>query len=102
MSETIITTHEALNRYETLYFQPRQKNHGISVILPLLITVAQECFMVNIFFSAISQLRLVGSHNTNLGVLVQGALELDVLPFGRCHFFSDLVGFDISSKKKCL
>ena len=92
MSETIITTRKALNRYETLYSN-RAKNHGISVILPLLITVAQECFMVNIFFSSISQFRLVGSHNTNLEVLAQGALELDVLPFGRCHFFSDLCGF---------
>ena len=43
--------------------------------------------MVNIFFSAISQLRLVGS------VLAQGALELDMLPFGRCHFFGDPCGF---------
>ena len=56
------------------------KNHGISVILPLLITIAQE-------------LRLVGSHNTNLGAVAHSALELDVFQFGRCYFLSDTCVF---------
>ena len=88
MSETIITMREALNRYETLYFQPCQKPRNICDSASSNYR-SSGCFMVNIFFSAISQLRLVGRHYTNLGEVAQGALELDVLPFGRCHFFSD-------------
>ena len=41
------------------------------------------------FLSLILQLRLVGSHNTRLGAVAHGALELDVLQFGRRYFLSD-------------
>ena len=50
---------------------------------------------------AISQLRLVGSHNTNLGAVAHGALELDEFQFGR-RFLVTLASLDISSKKRCL
>ena len=76
-------------RYETLYFQPRKKKHAISVTPPLLITITLECFTVKIISQVISQLRLVGSHNTNLGAVAHSALELDVFQFGRRYFFSD-------------
>ena len=66
-------------RYETLYFQPRKKNNGISVTSPLLSTITQECFRVKIISRVKTQLRLVGSHNTNLGAVAHGALELDLL-----------------------
>ena len=76
MAESYLQRGEVLMRY-TLYFQPR-KNHGISVTPPLLIPVTQECFAVKIIFLVISQLRLVGSHNTKLGAVAHCALELDV------------------------
>ncbi len=57
----------------------------------------------NIFFSAISQLRVLASHNTSLGAVAHGALEFDILPFARCHFFLVTLAFlAISSKKRCL
>ena len=56
---------------------------------PLLITIAQECFTVKIIFLSRIRVRLVGSNNTNLGVVAHGALELDMLQFGRRYFFSD-------------
>ena len=37
--------------------------------------------------SALSLLRLLASHKTNFESEAQGAWELDILPFGRCHFF---------------
>ena len=49
----------------------------MSVTLPLLSAITQECFTVKIS-QVISQLRLVGSHNTNFGAVAHGALELDV------------------------
>ena len=53
--------------------------------------------------SAISQLRVLASHKTNFESVAQGAWELDILPFGRCHFFNmTLACLAISSKKKCL
>ena len=39
--------------------------------------------------SAISQLRVLASHKANFESVAQGAWELDILPFGRCHFFYD-------------
>ena len=56
---------------------------------PLLSAITQECFTVKILSQAISQLRLVGSRNANLGAVAHGALELDVLKFGRRYFLSD-------------
>ena len=79
---------EVLNRYETLSSN-RAKIHGISVTTPLLITITEECFTVKIISSVKSQLRLVGSHNTNLGDVAHGTLELYVFQFGRRYFFSD-------------
>ena len=52
--------------------------------------------------SAISQLRVLSSHKTNFESVAQGAWELDILPFGRCHFLMTLACLAISSKKKCL
>ena len=40
--------------------------------------------------SVISHLRVLASHKTNFESVAQGAWELDILPFGRCHFLSDL------------
>ena len=39
--------------------------------------------------SAIYQLGVLTSHKTNFESVAQGAWELDMLPFGRCHFLSD-------------
>ncbi len=39
--------------------------------------------------SAISQLRVLAGHKTDFESVAQGAWELDILPFGRCHFFND-------------
>ena len=39
--------------------------------------------------SAIPQLGVLASHKTNFESVAQGAWELDMLPFGRCHFLSD-------------
>ena len=64
----------------------RAKNHGISLTPPLLSAITQECFTVKIIFQVISQLRLVGSHNTNLGAVAHGALELCV-PIREALFF---------------
>ena len=69
------------------------KNHGISVTTPLLSAITQECFTVKIIFQVKSQLRLVGSHNTSLGVVAHGALELDWFQIRKCHFLSDLCVF---------
>ena len=63
------------------------KNRGTSVTPPLLIAMTHNCFTVNFFFvSAISQLRLVGSHNTSLGAVAHGAWQLEYLKIGKCHF----------------
>ena len=43
--------------------------------------------------SAISQLRVLASHNTSLGSVAQGALELESWEIRRCHFLSDPCGF---------
>ena len=69
------------------FISNRAKNHGISVTPPLLITITQEGFTVKIISQVISQLRLVGSHNTNLGAVAHGALELYVFQLGRRYFF---------------
>ena len=76
MTKPYLQSGEVLMRYETLYFQ-RAKNHGISVTPPLLITITQEYSTVKIISQVISQFSLVGSHNTNLGAVAHGALELD-------------------------
>ena len=89
-------------RYETLYFQPPQKKHGISVTTPLLSTITQECFTVKLISQVTSQVTLVGSHNTNLGAVAHGVLELDVFQFGGTIFLVTLACLDISSKKRCL
>ena len=39
--------------------------------------------------SDISQLRVLASHNTSLGSVAQGALELESSEIRRCHFLSD-------------
>ena len=39
--------------------------------------------------TVISQLRLVGSHNTSLESVAQGASELEDLQIRKCHSFSD-------------
>ena len=39
--------------------------------------------------SAISQLRVLASHNTSLGSVAQGALELVSWEIRKCHFLSD-------------
>ena len=56
------------------------KTHAISVTPPLIITITQECFTVKNFFGDITAW-LVGSHNTNLGVVAHSALELYVFQF---------------------
>ena len=38
---------------------------------------------------AISQLRVLASHNTSLGSVAQGALELLSCEIRKCHFLSD-------------
>ena len=78
MTEPYLQRGEVLMRRETLYFQPRKiprnicdpasSNHHNS-----------ECFTVKIISQVISQLKLVESHNTNLGSVAYGALELGVL-----------------------
>ena len=45
---------------------------------------------------------LVGSHNTNLGAVAHGALELYVFQLEGAIFFVTLAFLDISSKKSCL
>ena len=52
--------------------------------------------------SAISQLRVLASHKINFESVALGAWELDILPFGRCHFLMTLACLAISSKKKYL
>ena len=52
--------------------------------------------------SEISQLRVLANHKTNFESLIQGAWELDGLPFGRYHFLMTLACLAISSKKKCV
>ena len=42
-----------------------------------------------IMISAISQLRLVRSHNTGLRAVAHSALELDWFQIRKCHFLSD-------------
>ena len=71
------------------FISKRAKTHAISVTPPLLITKTQEGFTVKIIYTVILQRSLVGSHNTNLGAVAQGALELYVFQFGRCYFLSD-------------
>ena len=39
--------------------------------------------------SVISQLRVLASHNTSLGSVAQGALELESWKIRKCHFLSD-------------
>ena len=39
--------------------------------------------------SVISHLRVLASHNTSLGSVAQGALELESWEIRRCHFLSD-------------
>ena len=56
---------------------------------PILNAITQECFTVKIISLVISQLRLIGRHNTNLGAVAHGALELYVLQLGRRYFLSD-------------
>ena len=90
-----------LNRYATLYFQPRQNprnicdptssNHHNSTLL--------HGKKKN---SVILQLKLVGSHNPSLGSVAQGTWQLEDLQIRKCHFLSDPCGLAISSKKKCL
>ena len=79
---------EVLISYETLYFQPRKNPRNICDV-----TSSKPCSSGMLHgknnFSAISQLRLVRSHNTNLRVVAQGAFELYVLQFGKCNFLSD-------------
>ena len=45
--------------------------------------------------SAISQLSVLASHNTSLGSVAQGALELESWEIRKCHFLSDpcVVGY---------
>ena len=50
----------------------------------------------------VSQVRLVGSHITNLGAVSHGALELYVFQFGGIIFLVTHACFNISSKKRCL
>ena len=86
-SGNMVQSPEVLNRYETLYFQPRQKrwkifdpassNHRNSTLLHGKKKIV----------SAISQLRLVGSQNTSLGSVAHGTLELEDLQIRKCHFF---------------
>ena len=102
MTKAYLQCGEVLMSYETLYFQPPQKNHAISVTPPLLITITRECFTIKILSWVISQLRLVGSHNTNLGAVAHRALELYVFQFGGTIFLVTLACLDISSKKRCL
>ena len=72
---------EVLNRYETLYFKPRNicdpasSNHHNSGLLH-----------GKIISQVISQLRLAGSHNTNLGAVANGTLELYVFQLGGAMF----------------
>ena len=52
-----------------------------------------KCFITNQYFTAaasvLSQLSVLGSHKQIWGSVNQGALELSVLQFGRCNFWSD-------------
>ena len=43
--------------------------------------------------SDISQLRVLASHNTSLGSVAQGALELESWEIRKCHFLSDACVF---------
>ena len=70
--------------------------------LPPLSAITQECFTVKIISQVISQLSLVGNHNTNLGAVAHGALELYVFQFGGAIFLVTLASLAISSKKRCL
>ena len=72
------------------------------MIPPLLITINLECFTVKLIFQVKSQLRLVGSHNTSLGAVAHGALELDLFQIRSAIFLVSLACLDISSKKRCL
>ena len=84
------------------FISNRAKNHGISVTLPLLSAITQERFTVKIISQVKIQLRLVGSHNNNLGSssrrLGIRRVTIREVPF----FLVTLACLDISSKKKCL
>ena len=66
---------------------------GLEIECPYLFNTSCIVIMV----SAISQLGMLASHKTNFVSVAQGAWELDMLPFGRCHFLSDHL-----LRKKCL
>ena len=71
------------------FISNRPKTLGKSVTPPLLITITQHRFMVKKIVFAISQLRLVGSHNTSLGSVAHSTWQLDDLKIRKCHFLSD-------------
>ena len=60
---------------------------------PLLSAITLEFFTVKLIFSVKSQLRLVGSHNTSLGVVAHGALELGLFQIRKCHFLVTIAFF---------
>ena len=91
-----------LNRYETLYFQPRQNPLNICDPPPSNHHNSTLLHGKKNKLTVISQLRLVGSHNTSLGSVAQGTWQLEDLQIRKCHFVEDPWCLAISSKKKCL
>ena len=78
------------------------KVQGTSVTLHLLITITQHCFTVKKKIgSVISQLRLVGSHNTCLGSVAQGAWQLEDREVLK-HTQGAWISFPVSNWKKAL
>ena len=101
MTEPYLQHGEVLIRYETLYFQPRKTPRNICDV-----TSSKPCSSGMRHgknnFSVISQLRLVGSHNTNLGAVAQGHLNYTCCNLGGAIFLVTLACLDVSSKKRCL
>ena len=93
MTQPYLKRGEVLNRYETLYFQPGQSSRKICD--PASSNHHNSTFLHGkIFFdTVISQLRLVGSHNTCLGSVAQGGWQLEDFQIRKCNFLSDLCVF---------
>ena len=102
MTQPYLKHGEVLNRYETLYFKPRQSSRKICDPASSNNHISTFLHSTIFFDSVISQLRLVGSHNRCLGSVAQGVGQLVDFQIGNAIFLVILACLAISSKKKCL
>ena len=89
MTQPYLKRGEVLNRYETLYFKPRQSSRKICDPASSNNHISTFLHAKFFFDSVISQLRLVGSHNRCLGSLAQGVGPLEDFQIRKCNFLSD-------------